>query len=96
MDWGNAIVKKLCLRKDETILELSLNLEGDFKKTKKKLTWLSEGKPGIDHYAPVKAVIVEYDHLITKKALSDKDTLEDFINKNSELRTDVVDRKSVV
>ena len=45
MDWGNAIVRKV--QKDAATgkvvaIEGELNLQGDFKKTKKKLTWLAK------------------------------------------------------
>jgi glutamyl-tRNA synthetase len=63
MDWGNAIVEDI--QKDESgnIKELHghLHLEGSFKTTKKKLTWL----PIIDDVIPIQ--LVQFDHLITKK-----------------------------
>ena len=42
MDWGNAFIRKI-IKKGDLIAEIQveLHLEGDFKKTKKKLTWLS-------------------------------------------------------
>lgn len=44
MDWGNCLFKSMCHsakgKEFETSIDGELNLEGDFKKTKKKLTWL--------------------------------------------------------
>jgi glutamyl-tRNA synthetase len=47
MDWGNAFVRKISRSSDSgpiTSLEMELNLAGDFKKTKKKVTWLASPK----------------------------------------------------
>jgi glutamyl-tRNA synthetase len=43
MDWGNAIVRTVSRDASGRVTALAgeLHLEGDFKKTKKKLTWLS-------------------------------------------------------
>ena len=44
MDWGNAIIRTItrdAATGRVTALAGDLHLEGDFKKTKKKLTWLS-------------------------------------------------------
>jgi glutamyl-tRNA synthetase len=55
-----------------------LNLEGDFKKTKKKLHWL----PAIpSELVPVK--LQYYDYLITKPKIEESDVVEDLINPNS-------------
>ncbi|KAF8913586.1 glutamate-tRNA ligase [Mucidula mucida] len=44
MDWGNAIVRSKTLDASGkvTSIEMELHLEGDFKKTKKKITWLAQ------------------------------------------------------
>ena len=79
MDWGNGIVKDL-VKHGEVIVSMTieLNLEGDFKKTKKKLTWLCEG---IDKNSSlVNLVLSDFDYLITKKKLEEDDKFEDFLN----------------
>ena len=44
MDWGNAIVrsKEVDASGIVTSITMDLNLEGDFRKTKKKITWLAQ------------------------------------------------------
>lgn len=81
MDWGNAILKT----KSEGALEFDLHLEGDFKKTKKKITWLA--LPTLNH-ALVHATLLDYDYLITKKKLDEGDNVEDFVTPVSEFRTE--------
>lgn len=89
MNWGNAIVRKIShsinpLSKDGfktvTGLELELHLQGDVKKTSKKVTWLSKDQELI----PIE--LVDFDYLISKDKLEPEDTLEDFLNKNTETR----------
>ena len=43
MDWGNAIIRTITRDAEGRVTALAgdLHLAGDFKKTKKKLTWLS-------------------------------------------------------
>jgi len=52
MDWGNAIARTIVRDDAGRVTEIrgELHLEGDFKKTKKKLTWLSaygSGRSGV-------------------------------------------------
>lgn len=79
MNWGNAFVRKI--EKDAsqkvTSLELELHLEGDVKKTSKKVTWLSKDQ----ELTPV--TLVDFDYLITKDKLEPEDELENFLNKNT-------------
>ncbi|VVA33337.1 PREDICTED: glutamate--tRNA ligase [Prunus dulcis] len=81
MDWGNAIVKGI--EKDEDgnlkLIEV-LNLEGSFKTTKLKLTWL----PQIDELH--KLSLMEFNYLITKKKLEGEDFL-DVLNACTEKQT---------
>ncbi|KAL2010590.1 hypothetical protein VTN00DRAFT_6397 [Thermoascus crustaceus] len=86
MNWGNAYVRKIHTSGDTvTELELELHLEGDVKKTDKKVTWLStEGQEMI----PVE--LVDFDYLLTKDSLQEEDKLEDFLNPNTEFREDAV------
>ncbi|KZM28656.1 ATP binding [Ascochyta rabiei] len=93
MNWGNAIVRKISHSinplskngfKTVTGLELELHLQGDVKKTSKKVTWLSKDQELI----PIE--LVDFDYLISKDKLEPEDTLEDFLNKNTETRTKAV------
>jgi glutamyl-tRNA synthetase len=78
MDWGNAIITgKTTDAEGNTIVNGHLHLEGNFKNTEKKLTWL----PAIDDLVPV--VLEEYDHLITKEKMEEDDNVDDFVNPNS-------------
>jgi glutamyl-tRNA synthetase len=82
MDWGNAFVRDI--KKDEngkvTSLELDLHLEGDFKKTKKKVTWLSYGDELND------VVLCDFDYLLTKKKLEEGDDVTDYITPVTEFK----------
>ncbi len=90
MNWGNAIVRKVShslnpLNRLVTGLELELHLQGDVKKTKQKITWLStQGQELI----PVE--LVDFDYLITKDKLEENENLEDFLNMNTEFRTEAL------
>ncbi|EJT50244.1 glutamate-tRNA ligase [Trichosporon asahii var. asahii CBS 2479] len=89
MDWGNVIVteKKVDAAGDVESLKVKLHLEGDFKKTSKKVTWLSA--PTKEHpLTPV--VLIEYDYLITKKKLEEDDNLTDVINPKTEYRVNAL------
>lgn len=90
MNWGNAFVRKIStslnpLNRDVIGLELELHLQGDVKKTKQKITWLStQGQELI----PVE--LVDFDYLITKDKLEEDDDVDDFLNKKTEFRTDAL------
>ncbi|PWY79615.1 glutamyl-tRNA synthetase [Aspergillus heteromorphus CBS 117.55] len=88
MGWGNAIVRKIETDAASGVvksLELDLHLEGDFKKTEKKVTWLSsEGQEVI----PVE--LVDFDFLLNKDTMTEEDTLEDVLNPKTEFREDAV------
>ena len=60
-----------------TALEGSLNLAGDFKKTR-KLTWLGDAGAGAG--APVALCLCDFDFLITKPKLDEGDEFEAFVN----------------
>lgn len=87
MAWGNAYVRKISKSINPlhigvvTELELELHLEGDFKKTEKKITWLSDGQQLIS------VELVDFDYLITKDKLEEDDNLEDFLTPQTELKT---------
>lgn len=59
---------------DDFEIEGELNLAGDFKKTKWKLTWLS------DTSEVVPLELVYFDYLITKKKLDEDDDFHEFVN----------------
>jgi len=96
MNWGNAIVRKkkytlnpLNLVKneeDKTVseLELELHLQGDVKKTSKKITWLSTDQE------LVPLTMYDFDYLITKDKLEEDDVLEKVLNPNTEFKTEAV------
>jgi glutamyl-tRNA synthetase len=85
MNWGNAFVRKITGSGPITEIELELHLEGDVKKTEKKVTWLSTAGQEL-----IPAEAWEFDYLITKDKLEDGDNWEDFFNPNSGSKTDVV------
>jgi glutamyl-tRNA synthetase len=77
MDWGNAIVRSKTTDSSGVITALSmeLHLEGDFKKTTKKITWLAQ--PTAAHPL-IDVTLIDFDYLITKKKLEENDDLKDF------------------
>lgn len=85
MDWGNAIIRSKTTGPsgDVTSLTMDLHLEGDFRKTKKKITWLAQ--PSKD-YPLVDVTLLDYDYLITKKKLEETDDVKDFVTPVSEFR----------
>ncbi|RXK38195.1 glutamate-tRNA ligase [Tremella mesenterica] len=89
MDWGNAYVTSRDHSPSGLItnLTLTLHLEGDFKKTSKKVTWLSA--PTKNH-ALVPVVLIEYDYLITKKRMEEDDSLDEITNPKTEYRTNAL------
>ncbi|EME82476.1 uncharacterized protein MYCFIDRAFT_52738 [Pseudocercospora fijiensis CIRAD86] len=96
MNWGNAIVKSkkhslnpLNLVKSEenkpvTELELELHLQGDVKKTSKKVTWLSTDQE------LVPLVMYDFDYLIKKDKLEEDDRLEDALTEVTEFKTEAL------
>ncbi|KAG7660627.1 GUS1 [[Candida] subhashii] len=82
MDWGNVIVTKVEKEGDVTkSVEAKLHLDGDFRKTSKKLTWLA------DTPDKVEVDLIDFDHLITKDKLEEGDNFEDFITPETEFHT---------
>lgn len=90
MTWGNAFVRSVVHDGDDvTQIELELHLEGDFKKTEKKVTWLSK------HQKLVDVVLVEYDYLLKEDKLpelaeEDKGGWEKFLTLETEFKTEAV------
>ncbi len=85
MDWGNAIVRSKTLDASGkvTSIEMELHLEGDFKKTKKKITWLAQPT---DALPLIPVTLLDYDYLITKKKLEEGDDVVEFTAPVSEFR----------
>ena len=85
MDWGNAIVRSKTVNEAGvvTAIEMELHLDGDFRKTKKKITWLAQpdGAHGL-----VDVTLLDHDYLITKKKLEENDDVKDFVTPVSEFR----------
>lgn len=81
MDWGNAyVLKDPSSSSPISKLDIQLHLEGDFKKTSKKVHWLA-----ISESAPlVNVLLKDYDYLITKKKIEEDDDWSDFINPKTE------------
>ncbi|KAI5293159.1 hypothetical protein KEM55_007253 [Ascosphaera atra] len=86
MNWGNVYIRKI--EKDAsgkvTHLDAELHLEGDVKKTEKKVTWLSKDQ----ELVPVE--LVDFDYLITKDKIEKDETVEDFLNPKTEFRSKAV------
>lgn len=75
MQWGNAFVKNIASGDVVPSLTLELNLQGDVRKTDKKITWLSSAGQKL-----IPAELWEFDYLITKDKLEEDDDLEKFLN----------------
>ena len=85
MDWGNAIVRSKTADATGQVIAISmdLNLDGDFRKTKKKITWLAA--PTSAHpLMPI--MLLDYDYLITKKKLEEDDDVADFVTPVTEFK----------
>ncbi|KAF9246406.1 tRNA synthetases class I, catalytic domain-containing protein [Melanogaster broomeanus] len=89
MDWGNAFVrsKTVAANGEVTSLTMNLNLDGDFRKTKKKITWLAQPT---DAYPMIDVTLLDYDYLITKKKLEEEDDVKDFVPPVSEFREEAL------
>ena len=89
MDWGNAIVRSKTTDASGkvTAITLDLHLEGDFRKTKKKITWLSAPTPA---HPLIESTLIDHDYLITKKKLEEDDEFADFVTPVSEFRDDAL------
>lgn len=83
MDWGNVIISKV-VKEDNVVksIEANLHLEGDFRKTSKKLTWLADTKDKVD------VELIDFDHLITKDKLEEGDDFTNFLTPETEFHSD--------
>lgn len=83
MDWGNVIIKKIHKEGDVVkSIDAELHLEGDFRKTEKKVTWLA------DTADKTKVELVDFDHLITKDKLEEGDNFEDFLTPETKFKSE--------
>ncbi|EGV64917.1 glutamate--tRNA ligase [Yamadazyma tenuis] len=83
MDWGNVIINSITKEGDIVkSVEAKLHLEGDFRKTSKKLTWLA------DTDDKVLVDLTDFDHLITKDKLEEGDNFENFLTPETEFHSD--------
>lgn len=57
-----------------TAMSMELHLEGDFKKTKLKLTWLADSPELVD------LVLVDFDYLIWKRKVEEEDDFKTLVN----------------
>lgn len=94
MDWGNVYItnKDKAASGEVEHLDITLHLEGDFKKTSKKVTWLSAPT---DANGLIPVTLIEYDYLITKKKLEEGDELDEVINPQTEYRVKALASKEV-
>ncbi|KAF7356999.1 Glutamyl-tRNA synthetase [Mycena venus] len=91
MDWGNAIVRSKAFAGDESVslVTVELHFDGDFKTTKKKITWLAQSSDR----PLVEVTLLDYDYIITKKKLEDGDNWENFITPMTEFREEAFGRR---
>ncbi|KAF2754057.1 glutamyl-tRNA synthetase-like protein [Pseudovirgaria hyperparasitica] len=95
MNWGNAIVRQIShslnpLSSQKVVgIHLELHLQGDVRKTNKKITWLSSNQ----ELVPIE--LVDFDFIISKDKLDEDDNWEDFITPQTEFRKDAVADENV-
>ncbi|KIJ35702.1 hypothetical protein M422DRAFT_180403, partial [Sphaerobolus stellatus SS14] len=95
MDWGNAIIRSKSTSSDGTVTSLTadLHLEGDFRKTDKKITWLAD--PESSKQPLISVTLLDYDYLITKKKLEEDDDVANFVTPVTEFKVDAWADKNV-
>jgi glutamyl-tRNA synthetase len=85
MNWGNAVITNISTDPSTgtvSTLHLELHMEGDVKKTEKKVTWLAKEPSNM---IPVE--LVSFDYLITKDKIEKGEDITPFITPQSEFRT---------
>ena len=82
MRWG--VVKITKVDHDTKTFEGEYVPDGDFKTTKRKLSWLAD----VTNNIPV--TLMEFDNLISKDKLEEDENFEDYINPNTLASTDVL------
>ncbi|KAG5366039.1 Glutamate--tRNA ligase, cytoplasmic [Yarrowia sp. B02] len=84
MDWGNIIVEKIHKNGDlVTGIDAKLHLEGDFKKTEHKVSWLAESDA-------TPCELVDFDHLITKDKIEEGENFEDWLTPETIFKTEAL------
>jgi len=85
MDWGNVVIDKVHKEGDVAkSIDAHLHLEGDFRKTSKKVTWLADTKDAVE------VELIDFDHLITKDKLEEGDNFEDFLTPETEFKSKAI------
>lgn len=81
MNWGNAVITNISADQTGLILgmTLRLHLNGDFKKTEKKITWLAKEPTNM-----IAVDLVNFDFLITKDKLEKDDDIFSFLTPKTE------------
>lgn len=89
MDWGNAIIRKINKSPSGIVenITMELHLEGDFKKTEKKITWLATSS---DAPKLIAASLVDFDYLLTKKKIEEGEDWLSFVTPVTEFRKDAL------
>lgn len=83
MKWGIAVIKEVIEGENgQKTLRAELALEDQSFKGTKALTWIADIPELL-----VECVLMEYDHLITKKKIEENDKVADLTNHNSRLST---------
>ena len=85
MKWGNVTITQIQVAGEGDNQQYTLHgqidlNDKDFKSTEKKITWVA-----CDEDTTVEVILVEYDHLITKKKLEENEHVKDFVNHNSRI-----------
>ena len=90
MDWGNAIIRSKSVSASGVVVSLTadLHLEGDFRKTEKKVTWLADSAAASSRHPLVSVALLDYDYLITKKKLEEDDDVANFVTPITEFRVE--------
>ncbi|KAK2766925.1 hypothetical protein FQN54_006240 [Arachnomyces sp. PD_36] len=86
MNWGNAYVRSHSADPATNrilTLNLELHLDGNVKKTEKKITWLAKETQNL---VPVE--LVDFDYIVTKDKIEKTDDISDFITPHTEFRTE--------
>ncbi|OLY80610.1 putative glutamate-tRNA ligase, cytoplasmic [Smittium mucronatum] len=89
MDFGNAFIESISNSSDDGLVKsitMRLNLGGNVKTTKKKITWLSSENFKSDS----NAVLLDYDYLINKRKLEDTDEIADHLTSVTMFQTDAL------
>ncbi|KAJ1657491.1 glutamate--tRNA ligase [Dispira simplex] len=92
MDWGNVLIQKKYTNDQGVVntVTASSNFQGDYKKTKLKITWLASQYPQTNDTSLVDCMLCDYDYLITKRKLEEGDDWQNFVNPITEFKAPAV------